>query len=85
MPKKNKNIHMVVCRRPNSEALSFWPPNIYHGRVEAIAKFERAFGQCEDFGFIQRKEYCDQTGQLLFFVTSAGFRWQLYLDLEPND
>ncbi|GFD77283.1 hypothetical protein KUL118_01450 [Tenacibaculum sp. KUL118] len=86
MPKKkNKNVHMIVCRKPESEEFSFWPPKIFHGRVEAITEFDKTFIQCDSFEETCRKEYCDQTGQLLFFVTSAGFRWQLYLDLEPND
>lgn len=87
MPKKkNKNVHMIVCRKPSSEEFSFWPPKIYHDRVNAITDFETKYGQCCDsFEDTRRKEYCDQTGQLLFFETSAGFRWQLYLDLEPND
>ena len=85
MPKKNKNVHMIVCRRPDNEALSFWPPKIYHDRVTAIAEFEKIYFRSCDFKPCTDEAYCDQTGQLLFFVTSAGFRWQLYLDLEPND
>ena len=86
MPKKkNKNVHMIVCCKPNSEESSFWPPKIYHDRVNAITDFEKTYGQCDSLEETLRKEYCDQTGQLLFFETSAGFRWQLYLDLEPND
>lgn len=86
MPKKkNKNVHMIVCRKPNSEEFSFWPPKIFHGRVEAIEEFDKTFIKCDSFEETLRKEYCDQTGQLLFFETAAGFRWQLYLDLEPND
>lgn len=86
MPKKkNKNVHMIVCRKPQSEDFSFWPPKIYHDRVNAIADFETTYGQCCDFEPCTDEAYCDQTGQLLFFVTSAGFRWQLYLNLEPND
>lgn len=85
MPKKNKKVHMIGCRRPDSEAFSFWPPKIYHDRVTAIAEFEKTYFECCDFEPCINEGYCPKTGQLLFFTTSAGFRWQLYLDLEPND
>merc|ERR1712098_823503 len=52
---------MIVCRKPSSEEFSFWPPKIFHGRVEAIEEFDKTFIKCDSFEETLRKEYCDQT------------------------
>lgn len=83
--KKSKNVHLIVCRRPDSDDFSFWPPKIYHDRENAVWDFGTTYQQCTAFEPTKREKHCDDTGQLLFFETSAGFRWQLYLDLEPSD